>query len=203
VSSPLARLREHRKRIIETALWGIAMLLLSVLIVFLIRQVEMFLKASPDSIHRFAPFVYVAVFVIALLNSATIVIPAPGIAVIIALATQWNPVIVAVVTSIGSSIGEMSGYLAGRVGTRIIAAEHMRGYQMATRWVKRRGWWIIAVFALIPLVVFDIVGLVGGGLKIPAPRFLLATWIGRLPRSFIEIYAGASIVRLIFPQWFQ
>ncbi len=203
MSSPMARLRENRKRIIETVLWGIAMILLSIFIVFLIRQVEMFLKASPDSVQRFAPFVYAAVFVIALLNSATIVIPAPGIAVIIALATQWNPVIVAVVTSAGSSIGEMSGYLAGRVGTRLIAAEHMRGYELATRWVKRHGWWIITLFACVPLVVFDIVGLVGGGLKIPVFRFLLATWLGRLPRSFVEIYAGASIVRLIFPQWFQ
>ncbi|MEW6143257.1 MAG: VTT domain-containing protein [Chloroflexota bacterium] len=202
MSSPLTHLREGRKRIIETVLWGIAMLLLSIFIVFLIRQVEIFLKASPESIQRFAPLVYVAVFVIALLNSATIIIPAPGIALIIALATQWNPVIVAVTASIGSSLGEMSGYLAGRVGTRLIAAEHMRGYQMATRWVKRHGWWMITVFAFVPLVVFDIVGLVGGGLRIPAPRFLLATWLGRLPRSFIEIYAGASIVRLIFPQWF-
>jgi uncharacterized membrane protein YdjX (TVP38/TMEM64 family) len=203
MNSHLDRIRENRKRIIETVLWGIAMLLLSIVIVFLLRQFEQFMQATPEGVQRFAPFVYGAVFVIAFLNSATIIIPAPGIAIIIALATQWNPAIVAVITSIGGSLGEMSGYYAGRLGTRIIAAEHIKGFEFATRWVKKRGIWMVSVFAFVPLVVFDIVGLVGGGLRIPAPKFLLATWLGRLPRSFIEIYAGASIVRLLFPGWFQ
>ncbi|MCX8126700.1 MAG: hypothetical protein N3E40_06165, partial [Dehalococcoidia bacterium] len=110
MSSPLAHLQKNRKQIVKTVVWGVMMLLLSILIVFFIRQIEIFLRASPESIQRFSPFVYAAVFVIALLNSATIIIPAPGIALIIALATQWNPVIVAIVASVGSSLGEMSGY---------------------------------------------------------------------------------------------
>ena len=200
--NPWSGLWEQRKRLIQGALWGIGMIALSVLIVYLLRLFEGYFAATPLTMGRYALFAYIGVFVVALLSNATIVIPAPGIALIIAAATQWDPVIVALVASAGGTLGELSGYMAGRVGQRLIAADHIRGYEFAKRRVQRHGYWIISLFAFIPLVLFDLVGLVAGALKIPVAKFLIAAWVGRIPRSFVEVFAGAGILHLLFPRWF-
>lgn len=199
----LFHIKEQRKRYINGAIWALCMIGLSFLFVYLLRAFEQYYDASRATLDRFAILAYLAAFIIALLSNATIVIPAPGIALIIAIATQFNPAMVAIAASAGGTLGELSGYLAGRVGERIIAAEHIKGYEFAKHRVERHGYWIVSLFAAVPLVLFDIVGLVAGGLKIPVGKFLLATWVGRIPRSFVEVYGGATLLHLIFPGWFE
>lgn len=203
VRNPFDRIKGEKRRYIEGFLLALAMIGLSFFFVYLLRLFEAYFNAEQETLQRFAPLVYVAVVIIALLNNATIVIPAPGIAIIIALATQFNPAIVAVSASIGGTLGELTGYYAGRVGNRIVAADQIKGYEFAKRRLERHGYWIISFFAFVPVVLFDIVGLVAGGLKIPVGKFILATWVGRIPRSFVEVFGGATILHLVFPQWFQ
>jgi uncharacterized membrane protein YdjX (TVP38/TMEM64 family) len=68
--------------------------------------------------------------------------------------------------------------------------------------MNKYGVWAVFLFALIPMLLFDLVGLAAGALKFPVWKFILACWAGRIPRSFVEAYIGAGIIPLIFPSWF-
>lgn len=175
------------------------MIALTTALVYLMWVLQGSLKAP---LKEFAVLAYVIVFGATFLSSSTIIFPAPGVAIVIAAASTWNPAIVALVASIGGSLGELTAYYAGYLGKKIIIGEHRVGYYWAESWMNRYGVWAVLIFALIPMLLFDLVGLVAGALRMPVWKFLMACWGGRLPRSFVEAYVGAGIIPLIFPSWF-
>lgn len=153
------------------------------------------------SLREYDLLAYLIVFAVTFLASCTIVLPAPGAAIVITAASIWNPVIVALVASVGSTLGEITGYYAGYVGKKIIINEQQPAYKRAVSWMNRYGIWTVLVLAAIPLIVFDIIGLVAGALRLPLWKFLLACWAGRIPKSFMEAYIGAGLIPLFFPSW--
>ncbi len=82
--------------------------------VLLIFVVSFWLAVNPQWVERFGRWGYVGAFVISLIASATIVLPAPGIAVVIAMSAALNPYALGIVAGLGSAVGELSGYAAGR-----------------------------------------------------------------------------------------
>jgi membrane protein DedA with SNARE-associated domain len=168
----------------------LAMLALTAAIIYFFRFIETYLATS---LEGFAWAGYLIVFVVTLLSSATILIPAPSLAVVMAAATQWNPAIVSIVASIGDALGEFVGYAVGYWGTKIIVTRQVAAYDRAVDWMQRHGMWAIFFFALIPLMLFDLIGLAAGALRVKPWKFLLACWGGRIPRAFFLAYVGYGI----------
>ena len=112
-------------------------------------------------------------------------------------AAIWNTALIALVASIGGALGESTGYLLGYAGRAVIAPEQLQRYQVAEKWMKRRGGLAIFLFAFFPFLIFDFVGIAAGVFRYPLRKFLLFCWAGRLPRSFIECYAGATILEFV------
>jgi len=151
-----------------------------------------------EELERFAEYGYLGVFLVTLVSSLSIVLPIPGTVVVIAAASIWNPALVALVASVGGTLGEISGYLLGYGGRAVVSPEHTERYQAAERWMQRRGGLAIFLFALIPFFIFDFVGIAAGVFKYPLKKFFVFTWLGRLPRSLIEVYVGSSLLDYIF-----
>jgi membrane protein YqaA with SNARE-associated domain len=154
------------------------------------------------NMEEFARYGYIGVFLATLLGSATIIVPAPGIVVILAAATFWNPALVAVVASVGGTLGELTAYYVGRGGRAIIISRYQAGYEQAEYWMNRYGGLTIFLFALIPVFIFDLVGVAAGTLRFPVQKFVLFCWLGRLPRSFMEAYLGYGMFHIISPVLF-
>lgn len=188
-----------RKKWLQTTAWIAGIVVLSAALIYLMWLLEDYFGLP---LEEFAPLAYLVVFVVTLLSSATILFPAPGVAIIMVVAAKWNPAIVALVASVGGTIGELTGYYAGHVGRRIIVTEYRKRYEQAVSWMDRYGFWAIFLFALVPVFIFDLVGLAAGALRLPVWKFLLACWGGRIPRSLIEAYVGAGILPLVLPSWF-
>ena len=55
-----------------------------------------------------------------LLANATVFLPAPGVAVVFAMGSIFNPLGVALAAGTGGAIGELSGYLAGFSGQAVV-----------------------------------------------------------------------------------
>lgn len=168
----------------------------SALLVYLLANLQKFLNIP---LEQYAFQAYLLVFVATLLSSATVLFPAPGTAVVIAAASQWNPLWVAVAASIGGSLGELVAYSVGYVGSAAVLRRRWAGYRRAELWTRRYGVLIVFFFALVPLMLFDLVGIVAGALRFPVWKFLLAVWAGRFPRSLFEVYVGVEWLRHIFP----
>ncbi len=151
------------------------------------------------NLERFLVYGYFGIFLLTLVSSSTIILPLPGEALLIAAGGVLNPLWLALVASIGGTLGELTGYLAGYWGRKAIAGEYRERYQRAEYWMRRYGGPTIFVFALVPLLIFDLVGLAAGALRFPLWKFLLFCWVGRILRSLAEAYLGWGSFQFFWP----
>jgi len=172
----------EKNKWVREILFILGMLVLSAGIAFLLYR---FQNIYDVSLRSYGWLAYILVFILSLLSSATIFVPAPGLAFTLAAATVWNPLLVAIAAGTGDAIGELTSYWVGYIGERMIVDEHMPAYRKAVAWMNRYGIWAIFGVALVPVLLFDLVGMAAGALKIRWWRFLLSAWCGKLLRILL------------------
>jgi membrane protein DedA with SNARE-associated domain len=162
---------------------------------FGVVAITVYIFSIRERVEQFAAFGYPGIFLIALLANATVLLPAPGVAVIYAMGAIFNPFAVGLAAGTGGAIGELSGYLAGFSGQAVV--ERMDAYNRIKPWVDRYGGWAIMVLSAIPNPFFDIAGIAAGIAKMPIQNFLLFTWIGQLIKMTLFALAGHYSITLI------
>ncbi len=140
---------------------------------------------------------YAGVFLVNMVTCASILFPIPGEAINVAAGSLLNPLTVALVATIGATIGEMTSYGAGVYGKTILIERYATRYAQAERWMNRYGLFAVFLFALIPMLVFDLIGIVAGATRYSLARFAAATFAGRFLRSLLLSYAGFALLPLI------
>lgn len=130
-----------------------------------------------DRIAEFTELGYLGAFLISLVANATIILPMPGLLLLFALGAAFNPVLVGLAGAAGGAIGELTGYVAGYSGRGVVRSGKM--YARVERWMRRWGTITIFIFSLVPLLPFDVAGMVAGVLRFPIWKFLLACWFGK------------------------
>jgi uncharacterized membrane protein YdjX (TVP38/TMEM64 family) len=168
--------------------------LLRVLALLLVVGITVYIYSIRDRVEEFSAFGYPGIFLIALLANATILIPAPGIAIIYAMGAIFNPLGVGLAAGTGGAIGELSGYLAGFSGQAVI--ERTDIYDRIQPWVNRYGGWAILVLSAIPNPFFDAAGIAAGIAKMPIRTFLFFVWIGQLIKMTLFAVAGKYSIEL-------
>jgi len=141
-----------------------------------------------DHVAEFEKFGYAGIFLIALMANATVLLPAPGVAIVYAMGAVFNPLGVGLAAGTGGAIGELSGYLAGFSGQAVI--ERTDIYNRFKPWVDKYGGWAILVLSAIPNPFFDIAGIAAGIAKMPIRTFLLFTWVGQIIKMTLFALAG-------------
>jgi len=150
--------------------------------------ITIFIFSIRDRVEQFSAFGYPGIFIVALLANATVFLPAPGVAVVFASGSIFNPLGVAFAAGTGGAIGELSGYLAGFSGQAVV--ERTAIYDRIFPWINKYGLWTVLVLSAIPNPFFDIAGVASGIAKIPILRFLFACWIGQIIKMGLFAYAG-------------
>ena len=138
------------------------------------------------------------IFIIAFLANATVLLPAPGIAVVFAMGAVFNPLVVGLVAGAGGALGEISGYLAGFSGQAVI--ERVDIYDRMVKWMGRNGNLTVLLLAALPNPFFDITGIAAGALKMPVGRFLFWCWIGVTIKMTVFAYLGSASLAQLFSQ---
>jgi membrane protein YqaA with SNARE-associated domain len=140
---------------------------------------------------------YLTLFGITLLINLSF-IPLPfAVSLMIAAAGQYNPVMIALVCSLGASLGEMSGYYVGLLGKKVAIANEGRAYQLMKKWIDKHGFWAIAFLSFQPVLPIEVGGIIAGAAKMPVGKFLPALWVGKFPKYIILIYAGLGLIRFL------
>jgi uncharacterized membrane protein YdjX (TVP38/TMEM64 family) len=142
--------------------------------------------------ERLAGYGYPGIFVLSILANATVILPAPGVAITFAMGAVFHPVGVALAAGTGAAIGELTGYLAGFSGQGI--ASRVAFYERVKDWVARRGGPAILVLAFIPNPFFDVAGAAAGALRMPVAKFLAWVWVGKLLKMLVFAYAGSASI---------
>ena len=151
----------------------------------------------PDFFENLKTYGYLGAFVISIILNATVIIPVSNMAIISSLGGVLPlPYVVGLAGGIGAAIGEMTGYIAGRSGRGLLSKSNL--YNRVEGWVKKRGWIAVFLLSIFP-VVFDIVGIIAGALRMPIWRFFLAVWLGRTIIYIVAAYVGERLFSL---PWF-
>jgi membrane protein DedA with SNARE-associated domain len=163
--------------------------ILRVLAVLTVIGITVYIYSIRDRVEEFAAYGYPGIFLVTLLANATIFLPAPGVAVVFAMGSIFNPILVALAAGTGGAIGELTGYMAGFSGQAIV--ERTDVYEKIHPWIEKYGGWAILVLSAIPNPFFDIAGAAAGMAKMKFSRFLFFCWIGQIIKMALFAYAGA------------
>lgn len=150
--------------------------------------ITVFIYSIRDRVEEFRQFGYAGIFLIALMANATVLLPAPGVAIIYAMGAVFNPLGVGLAAGTGGAIGELSGYFAGFSGQAVI--ERTDIYNRFHPWVEKYGGWAILVLSAIPNPFFDVAGITAGIAKMPIRTFLIFTWVGQIIKMTSFAIAG-------------
>lgn len=162
--------------------------ILRVVALLAVIGITVFIYSIRDRVEQFSAFGYPGIFLVALLANATILLPAPGAAIVYAMGAIFNPIGVGFAAGTGGAIGELSGYLAGFSGQAVI--EQTDIYERTKPWIDRYGGWAILILSAIPNPFFDAAGIAAGIAKMPFRTFLFFVWIGQLIKMTLFAYAG-------------
>lgn len=149
----------------------------SILSLFVVLAVIVCAFMFKEQIETYAATGYFGVLLACFAATSTILLPAPGILVVIQYAHFLNPILVVLLGSLGTALGELTGYLLGRNGNDLIKIDTERKFFY---WVTQKPMLIVFLFSLIPLPVFDIVGVCAGMIKVNPLKFTIACFLGKL-----------------------
>jgi membrane protein YqaA with SNARE-associated domain len=187
-----------RKRLVPLASFLGALAIVAIVGVLYLRYPDFF--KNLQSYRNRELIGYGVTFVISVFLNATIIIPVSAMAVMMALgAILPSPLVVGLIGGIGAGIGEMTGYMVGRSGRELLARNKI--YTRVENWVKKWGWIAIFILSIFP-VLFDVVGIIAGAMRMPVWKFFLACWLGRTVIYVTVAYLAHLGVQVI-PSWFS
>jgi membrane protein YqaA with SNARE-associated domain len=163
---------------------------ISLLITLAAAPLAIFITQQTGELGKYGLLAYPILFGMQALVSATIFLPAPGMAFAAAAGTFLDPLWVGIVAGLGSATGELSGYLLGYYGRRAVPTDTSRLWRLAERGFRRWGFIALIVLAWIPNPVFDALGILAGSLRYPLGRFWLSTATGKILKYLWVSYLG-------------
>lgn len=145
--------------------WGIGFLALTAVIAL-----------NPEP---FVGFGYPGVFFFNMLSG-------PGMFLLPSLSTRMNVLGLAMASAGGMAVNDSVGWLAGRSGEELLpTSEKVKKIQNS---IQKFGPWALLFWSLIPFP-YDLIGLIAGYLRIPYPKYILPTFLGKFIR-FLLISSG-------------
>ncbi|MEM2419441.1 MAG: VTT domain-containing protein [Candidatus Bathyarchaeia archaeon] len=160
---------------------------------------EDLLKQLAEWLQNFPmQYSYLGVFLISLLGSMSIFFPIPYTVVLFTLGSNetFNPILVALASSLGAALGEFSGYLLGLGGRKIVSEKGRRNVEFLLKILGRYGALAIFIFALTPLPD-DLLFIPLGVMRYGFLRAFIPAFLGKLCMSLIIVYSGRFMVGII------
>ncbi len=167
-----------------------------------ITLVSFWLALNPQLVAHLGQWGYVGAFFISMIASATIVLPAPGLLIIIAMGATLDPVLLGIVAGVGSAIGELSGYVAGATGSALIPEAQRHQFDYLHTLTRRYGAPLLALLAAIPFPLFDFAGIVAGILRMNVLAFVFSVAVGKSIKYIVLITMGASSLHILL-RWLE
>lgn len=148
-----------------------------------------------DKIQNVSEVGYLGLFVLCFLANATVLLPAPSLMIAASCALIMNPWLVAVCAALGSTLGEFVGYAFGTV-TEDLSPTFKNLLDKLTTKIHNQTL-LVFILAVLPLPLFDLVGIYSGGTKMNLIKFFLACFAGKLIKMLVytriyDILEGAS-----------
>ena len=153
------------------------------------------LTAYTDELQEWA---YVGAFIISLVSSATVLLPAPGAAAIMLMAQDFDPLILGLVSGVGTGLGGITAYVLG-VASRDAIGQNRFTALMNRLFNSRLGPVLLFSTNLIPFMPGDAVSAIAGAIRYPLLRYLLymttANVLKMVGLSFVGAFATGWLLQ--------
>ncbi len=133
------------------------------------------------------------VFLLNFFSTITLFVPNLSLATVVAGGSVYNPILVAIVATLGGALGDCTSYILGKSGKQIFIKEEGRFFEFISRIFKEHGVIVLFLFALVPNPIFDALGILAGSLNYSFKKYFLAMLLGRLIRNLILAFVGKSL----------
>jgi len=143
---------------------------------------------------------YVGAFLVCILGNISIFIPIPFALIVYAFGSTLNPLLLGIVSGLGSTIGEMVSYFLGWGGRKIIESRYGSRLDAVKKLVGRYGALSVFLIALLP-VPDDLLLIPLGMMKYDIKKTFIAMLLGKTLMCISLAYAGAfsfSYLRDVF-----
>ncbi len=147
-----------------------------------------FVVLSGGTIEEYAALGYLGVFTANILNSAVLFSPLPAFAVTFLAASQLDPVILIIISSIAAAIGESAIYLAGDGIDKLV--NDFRWHKFIRRLFDRSPFLFLVVWISIPNPIQAFGQMFAGSVSYPFWKYFLATLLGNFIWFVLVVYSG-------------
>ena len=138
---------------------------------------------------------YITVILLCFLSNATVLLPAPSAIVVIEFSFILNPVITALCGGLGSALGEMMGYVAGFHGARAIKNNKFKTFIKKHK--SKHPFILTFLTSIIPLPIFDIIGIAAGASKLNPFKFFATTICGKTLKFLMYAFIAYQLIPII------
>ena len=171
-----------------------AYLLLALVLGFVIR----YIFAHYHHFVHFRTWLALIILFAVMIAANMTFLPLPfGAAFALIAAAIWNPILVAIVCSLGATAADLVGYYFGNLGKKIAFPQDNKGYKAVQNWFRGNGFWAIAILSFQPILPFEVAGLIAGAARMSIYKFLGADLLGKFPKYLIIVFLGERLIHLI------
>jgi uncharacterized membrane protein YdjX (TVP38/TMEM64 family) len=176
----------------------IFLLIILVIILFLVQFFwDVASYFNPDQIQKllsragsFAPFIYIATMVLAVVIS-----PIPSLPLDIAAGAFFGPFLGTLYSVTGALGGAVASFIIARFIGREFIERFLGGHiNFCTECSDELLTKIVFLSRLLPIVSFDVISYGAGLTKMSLKKFSLATGLGMIPLTFVYNYFGSVLV---------
>ena len=124
------------------------------------------------------------------------VLALPGSILTLAIGFVFGPLTGTIAASLGSTAGATAAFLLGRTIGRRWISERIGSnprFLLLDQAVESQGFRIVVLTRLSPLFPFNVLNYAYGLTSIRLRDYLLGSWLGMLPGTFLYIYLGSAI----------
>lgn len=149
---------------------------------------------ASDFVKQHIPMTAFGIFIACFFSNASVLLPSSSILVVIEYTMFINPIIVILCGAFGASLGELTGYYVGRYGRKIVPGKLCKWLYSK---MNKHGYLIVFIFSLIPLPLFDVVGMISGAMKMNTFKFYVACFMGKLIKLTSYVWLASVILTII------
>lgn len=159
--------------------------IIEILLFVLIIVLSILIFINKDRLENISSTSYLGLMGLCFLANSTILLPAPSLMIAASCALILNPWLVALFAALGSSLGEFVGYAFGSISKEISPRLQALLDKFLAK-IKNKNI-LVFILALLPLPLFDVVGIYSGGTKMNPVKFFVACYIGKFIKLIIYI----------------
>lgn len=157
--------------------------ILEVIFIIIIGALSVTIFLMRDKIGQVSNIGYFGLFLLCFLANSTVLLPAPSLMIAASCALIMNPLLVALFAAVGSTLGEFIGYAFGTV-TEDLSPKFQDFVKKLTSKIRNQTL-LVFILAVLPLPLFDVVGIYSGGTKMNLIRFSAACFVGKFIKLLV------------------